>query len=83
MIAMFCNEKGVTPCGTDCIFYVDGRFCIGRKLQAAMNQREKFRLHFPHKFESFSHVYFVNHVDYPPTKIHKVPVNTALALVTE
>jgi hypothetical protein len=82
MIAMFCNENGVTPCGTDSMFHVDGRFCVGRKLQSAMTQRERFRKHFPHKFESFSHVYFVNRVSDSPTKIHKVPVNTAVAAVT-
>lgn len=81
MIAMFCNEKGVTPCGTDSMFHVDGRFCVGRKLQSAMTQRERFRKNFPHKFESFSHVYFVNRVSDSPTRIHKVPVNTALEVV--
>lgn len=82
MIAMFCDEKGVTPCGTDSMFHVDGRFCVGRKLQSAMTQRERFRNHFPRKFESFSHVYFVNRVSDCPTKIHKIPVNITLAAVT-
>ena len=77
MIAMFCDDKGVTPCGTDSMLYVDGRFCVDRMLQSVAKKRQTFKKNFPHKFKSFSHVYFVNRVCDSPTKIYKIPLYTA------
>lgn len=82
MIGMFCDEKGNTQCGTDTMFHVNGNFGVTRRLDAAMMQRERFRKNFLHKFEAFSHVYFVNRPSDPPARIYKVPVNTAAVAVT-
>ena len=62
MIAVFCDENGVTLMGSDGYIHVDGRFTLDNQINQARQHRERFKKHFPHKYEAMTHVMFVQSI---------------------
>jgi hypothetical protein len=59
MIAVLCNEKGDTLLGSDGYFHVDGRYSKSSQINLARQYRERYKLNFQQKYESWTHVMFV------------------------
>ena len=54
-IAFFCDANGNDHIGSDAMVYIDGRWSaktIARKMQ---EYRNRYKKHFPHKYDSFTH----------------------------
>jgi hypothetical protein len=62
MIAAFCDEKGTTLMGSDGYVHVDGRFTRDNQINEAREYRERFKKHFPHKYDAMTHVMFVRRI---------------------
>lgn len=56
MIAALCDKNGDTQCGSDGYVHVDGRLTLENQVEAARQYRERFRLHFRHKYDTWTHV---------------------------
>ena len=72
MIAMLCDSKGETLCGTDTYAYVDGRLSIPNKIAAVSAHVERFKWNFQWKYVHWTHCYFVNKVTDIPSVIYKL-----------
>ncbi len=72
MIGVFCDSNGNSPPGTDSTFYVDGRYSTSRRLDVARLQRSRFEKNFVHKYNAFTHVYFVQNLMNKPLRIFKL-----------
>lgn len=59
MIAVLCNKNGKTQVGTDGYLDVDGRFTLENQINQAREYRERFKKHFMHKYDFWTHVMFV------------------------
>lgn len=62
MIAVLCNENGVTQMGSDGYFRPDGRLTLENRIEKAREYRERFAKNFPHKYEGWTHVMFVQRI---------------------
>jgi len=62
MIAVLCNENGTTQLGSDGYVHVDGRFTRDNQVQQAREYRERFKKHFAHKYDAWTHVMFVQNI---------------------
>ena len=66
MLAFLCDHNGQTMCGTDGVVHVDGRKTTTNQIQEAREYRERFKKHFPHKYDSWTHVFFAKSVKLAP-----------------
>lgn len=62
MIAVLCDDKGNTQLGSDGYIHVDGRFTRDNQVNEAREYRERFKKHFAHKYEFWTHVMFVSRI---------------------
>lgn len=62
MIAALCNENGTTLLGSDGYVHVDGRLTRDNQINKAREYRERFKKHFPHKYDAMTHVMFVQSI---------------------
>lgn len=62
MIAALCNENGTTLLGSDGYTPVDGRFTRENQIEQVRQYRERFKKHFPHKYNEMTHVMFVRSI---------------------
>lgn len=80
MIAAYCDEDGMTIMGIDGYVHVDGRLTVYNQINAVREHRERFKKHFPHKYESMTHVMFVYSIRDLPDNSGKRSVPTRYAL---
>ncbi len=62
MLAVLCDENGHTECGTDSYVHVDGRCSLNNRIKQAREYRERFKRHFQHKYDSWTHVMLVRSI---------------------
>ena len=80
MLAALCDENGNTMLGSDGYVHVDGRYNIHNQIDQAREYRERFKEHFPYKYESMTHVMFVRSIKELPTQYNNRSLPTRYAL---
>lgn len=61
--AIFCNQNGFVPCGSDSYYRLDGRNTFETQIEDARKRRESFKNNFPHKYNEFSHVMLTDSIN--------------------
>jgi hypothetical protein len=68
MIAVLCDENGMTQLGSDGYIHVDGRYSRANQINLVRQYRERFKENFPHKYGSWTHVMFVDVMEIVPSE---------------
>ena len=72
MNILLTNKDGVSMCGTDGAFYVDGRLSPQNVAVKIDEYRQRFKKHFPHKFEYWTHFGIVPNFRNDPSKVYRI-----------